>query len=91
MKKSINIFIGIMMLLICSCNDNCVENHIPQKEPKILISNLTAEIGRINLTILAIDGNLKAYDRWGIVYSETSDKDHGQEVIADNKPADKSG
>ena len=88
MKKTIKALAGIIMLMVCSCNDNRVEEYVPPTEPKLLITNLTAEVGRINLTILAIDGNLKAYDRWGIVYSETSDKDQGQEVIADNKPSD---
>ena len=89
MKKTIPAIIAAAMLLICGCAGNRQESDMPVKEPKLLISDLTAETGSIQLTILAIDGDLKAYDRWGIVYGETSDKSQGQEILADNKPSDK--
>lgn len=84
MKKTIPAIIAAAMLLICGCAGNRQESDMPVKEPKLLISDLTAETGSIQLTILAIDGDLKAYDRWGIVYGETSDKSQGQEILAEN-------
>ena len=89
MKKIIPVIIGAAMLLLYGCSDSQQENLTPAKEPKLLISNPTSEIGSIILAILAIDGDLKAYDRWGIVYGETRDKSQGQEIVSDNKPSDK--
>ena len=86
--KRIAILFAAAVALICSCQESPEPTESAPKKPiNISILDLKSKMTSVSMTINARGVYLDDYDSWGIVYSESSDRDKGVEVVASGSPS----
>ena len=87
MKRFCYLFIALSIMLV-GCKDPN-EPYVPSK-PDITLSvgNPVSDVSTITLTISASGKDLDMFNRWGVTYSESSDKKGGRGLKSTGIPSD---
>lgn len=87
MKRFCYLFIALSIMLV-GCKDPN-EPYVPSK-PDITLSvgNPVSDVSTITLTISASGKDLDMFNRWGVTYSESSDKKGGRGLKSTGVPSD---
>ena len=75
-----------LSLLIAGCKDVDIDPQPPTPQAEISIEINGLDTKSIDLTLSVRSADMKALDSWGIVYCETSNREHGKEKAVPSKP-----
>lgn len=87
MKKIIFAF-AALTLLLAGCQDQKEIDSVENPDITISIGNATGEINSITFTISASGEDITLFDRWGVTYSDTPDKEQGTVKNLEGRPSD---
>ena len=75
-----------LSLLIVGCKDVDIDPQPPTPQADVSIEINSLDTKTIDLTLSVRSEDMKALDSWGIVYSETTNREQGKEKAVPSKP-----